>query len=47
MHDLLRAYATEQAHEIDVDADRQAALLRMLESDPETLGFGIRAGHEP
>jgi DNA-binding SARP family transcriptional activator len=44
MHDLLRAYATEQAHEFDVDADRQTALLRMLDSDPETLGFGIRAG---
>ncbi|MFC0541594.1 AfsR/SARP family transcriptional regulator [Kutzneria chonburiensis] len=44
MHDLLRAYAIEQAHKVDVDADRQAALLRMLDSDPETLGFGIRAG---
>jgi DNA-binding SARP family transcriptional activator len=47
MHDLLRAYANEQAHEVDVDADRQAALLRMLDSDSETLGFGIRAGHQP
>lgn len=44
MHDLLRVYAIEQAHDVDVDTDRQAALLRMLDSDPETLGFGIRAG---
>jgi len=29
-HDLLRAYATEQAHRQDTEADRQAALLRML-----------------
>jgi hypothetical protein len=40
MHDLLRAYAVEQAHDVDVDTERQAALFRMLDSDPETLGFG-------
>ena len=31
LHDLLRAYAIEQAHSIDGEADRQAALLRMLD----------------
>jgi DNA-binding SARP family transcriptional activator/Tfp pilus assembly protein PilF len=30
-HDLLRAYATEQAHAIDSDTDRRAALRRMLD----------------
>ena len=31
LHDLLRAYAIEQAHSVDVEATRQAALLRMLD----------------
>jgi DNA-binding SARP family transcriptional activator len=46
MHGLLRAYAVEQAHRVDVGADRQAALLRMLDSDAETLGFGCET-HPP
>jgi hypothetical protein len=41
-HDLLRAYATEQAHAVEPDAERQAAIARMLDHYLHTACDGAR-----
>jgi len=44
-HDLLRAYATEQAHTVDTEADRHAAIHRLLDHYLHTGHAAVRLLH--